>query len=116
MKVECGTEDFVQVLKEYEILFELRSVDDQYLSQSLVKGKHPLQFLPAELFPQPLKFTFEELKQSLHSNLACILDETQGKNLQLQINLFLEFLQRRLEIRQKFIDNLDIDFEILYDA
>ena len=116
MKVECGTEDFVQVLKEYEILFELRSVDDQYLSQSLVKGKHPLQFLPAELFPQPLKFTFEELKQSLHSNLACILDEPQGKNLQLQINLFLEFLQRRLEMRQKFIDNLDIDFEMLYDA
>lgn len=94
----------------------MRAADDQYLSQSLVKGKHPLQFLPAELFPQPLNFTFEELKQSLHSKLACILDEAQGKNLQLQINLFLDFLQSRLEIRQKVIDNLDIDFEMLYDA
>ena len=95
-------------------MFGLRAADDQYLSQSLVKGKHPLQYLPAELFPEALNFTFEEFKLALNTRLACILNESQGKNLRLQINLLLEFLQSRLALRKTFVDNLDIDFEMLY--
>ena len=113
LDVDCGTEDLNQVLNEYEILFHLRSVDDQHLSKALVQGKHPLHFLPAELFPEALNFTFEDFTRMLNTRLGCILNESQGKNLKLEIGLLYDFIQELLKIRELFINNMKIDFEMM---
>ena len=113
LNVECGTDDLNQVFKEYEILVHLRSVDDQYLSQALVEGKHPLHYLPAELFPEALNFTFEDFTRMLNSRLSCILDESQGKNLKLELGLLYEFIQEKLKLRENFINNMNLDFEMM---
>ena len=114
LNVQCGIDDLNQVLNDYKILFQLRSVDDQYLSKSLVQGKHPLHHLPAELFPEALNFTFEEFVQAINSRLGCILDESQGKNLNLEISLLFDFMQERLRLRESFINSLNIDFEMMF--
>ena len=114
LNVECGTEDLNEIFQDYKILFQLRYVDDEYLSKSLIQGKHPLHYLPAELFPETLNFTFQDFKQTLNTKLGCILDENPGKNLQLEINLLVDFMQERLRLRESFFDNLITDFEMMF--
>ena len=76
--MSCGVPDLQQILDDYQILFNLESTDEYYISQSLVKGQHPLKSLPIELMPDPLDFTFEDFEITLYSELDCILSESQG--------------------------------------
>ena len=76
--MSCGVPDLQQILDDYRILFHLKSTDEYYISQSLVKGQHPLKSLPIELMPGPLDFTFEDFEIRLYSELDCILSESQG--------------------------------------
>ena len=39
-EINCGIGDFNKVLKEYGILFSLQDVDEKYISEALVQGKH----------------------------------------------------------------------------
>ena len=76
--MSCGVPDLQQILDDYKILFNLKSTDEYYISQSLVKGHHPLKYLPIELMPDPLDFTFEDFEITLYSELDCLLSESQG--------------------------------------
>ena len=76
--MSCGVPDLQRILDDYQILFNLKSTDEYYISQSLVKGQHPLKSLPIELMPDPLDFTFEDFEITLYSELDCILSESQG--------------------------------------
>ena len=81
LEMSCGLDNLQNVFNDYHILFNLKSTDEYYIKQSLMRGQHPLKSMPIELMPDPLDFTFEDFQISLQSELDCILSESQGKNL-----------------------------------
>ena len=78
LTLSCGVENLQAILDNYQILFNLKPTDEYYITESLINRQHPLKFMPIELMPDPLDFTFEDFEINLRSELDCILSQSQG--------------------------------------
>ena len=92
LEMSCGLDNLQNVFNDYHILFNLKSTDEYYIKQSLMRGQHPLKSMPIELMPDPLDFTFEDFQISLQSELDCILSESPGKNFSLKPKLWTSYV------------------------
>ena len=113
LNVNCGIEDFDRLVEEYQILFQLKWVDEKIITNNLLQGKSPLDNFPIDLMPETLQFTFEDFSASLKSDLSCILGTSQGYDLNLDLQLLDDILIQRLELRTQLFDNFKQDFNAL---
>ena len=109
----CGVNDFKVIVHDYNILFSLKQADEYYISEALSEGIHPLRYIPDELMPEVFQFTLEDFSNKLNAGLDCILSEATDSELSLKLRLLMDFLQKRLRLRSRFIQKLNEDFEIL---
>ena len=112
-KLNCGTEDFLQVLEDYEILFRLQEIDEKYITEALMQSKHPLTFFPGDLFPEALEFTLEDFQNMVNTALNCIVGEPEASELNYQIRKLIDYLNIQLNFRSNLFDMINRDFSAL---
>ena len=55
--LKCSIKDFEKVIQEYGILFKITDIDEKYITESIVQGRHPLRLHPGEFMPEALEYS-----------------------------------------------------------
>ena len=111
--LKCGIKDFEKVIQEYGILFKIADIDEKYITESIVQGRHPLRLHPGELMPEALEYTLEDFRNMINTALSCVVSEPEAFDLNLQIRKLIGYLQTQLEFRTNLFDRLNEDFSPL---
>ena len=94
-------------------MFKIADIDEKYITESIVQGRHPLRLHPEERMDEALEYTLGDFQNMVNSALSCLVSEPEALDLNLQIRKLLGYLQTQLEFRTKLFDKLNIDFSPL---
>jgi len=120
--VDCGLADLNSVLRQYEVLTVLRQTysglghqstehqgrsyqSTEYQRRSYQEGQgHAGLSIPASLQPQVLTYTVQDFGNELKTRLACLMEGSDGDNLERCIDATVEAMEKRLDATQDLID------------